>query len=123
MASKRIVHFEIPADAPEQLAAFYTKLFGWKIEKAPVPGMDYWMCQTGDGMGIDGGITKRMSPQQPVTNYVNVEQLDATLSQATALGAKICLGKTPVPGMGWIAVATDPQGNPFGLWQADRGAQ
>ncbi len=123
MGSKRIVHFEIPGDAPEQLAEFYGKLFGWQIQKAPVPGMEYWLCRTGEGMGIDGGILKRTSPQHTITNYVNVEQLDATLKQAQDLGATVALGKTPVPGMGWTAVAIDPQGNMFGLWQSDPGAR
>ncbi|HJT79071.1 MAG TPA: VOC family protein [Gemmataceae bacterium] len=123
MADNRVVHFEIPADDPAKLAEFYTKLFGWKIEKIPVPNHDYWGCKTGEGMGIDGGIMKRVNPQQTVTNYTNVEQLDATLAQAKQLGAQVALGKTPVAGMGWIAVAIDPQGNLFGLWQSDPGAK
>ena len=31
--------------------------------------------------------------------------------------------KTPVPGMGYFAILSDPQGNPFGLWQTDRQAR
>lgn len=27
--------------------------------------------------------------------------------------------KSAVEGMGWIALLSDPQGNPFGLWQTD----
>lgn len=35
-----ICHFEIPAEDIERAKKFYTELFGWKIEKYPVP-MEY----------------------------------------------------------------------------------
>ncbi len=123
MASNRFVHFEIPADNPEALSKFYTGLFGWKVEKAPVPGFDYWMCMTGDGPGIDGGIMKRVNPQQTVTNYVNVDDVAAFAAKAKSLGATIVVPKSAVPGAGWFVVALDPQGNPFGLWKGDKGAK
>ena len=35
----------------------------------------------------------------------------------------VCLGvmmeKTPVPGMGWFAQLTDPEGNVFAIWETD----
>ncbi len=123
MAGHRIVHFEIPADQPESLAKFYTTLFGWQIEKMPNTSFDYWLCRTGDGPGIDGAIMKRMDPRQTVTNYTDVEQIDASLEKALSLGATITVPKSPVPGMGWFAMALDPQGNPFGFWQGDKSAK
>jgi len=30
-----IVHFEMPADDVESLSKFYSKVFGWRFEKAP----------------------------------------------------------------------------------------
>jgi predicted enzyme related to lactoylglutathione lyase len=116
------VHFEIPADDTEKLATFYSTLFGWKCTRTPVPGFDYWVCMTGEGPGIDGGIVKKGSPQHAVTNYVDVEDVNAALEKAKALGASVALPKTPVPGMGWFALAFDPQGNPFGLWMSDKAA-
>jgi predicted enzyme related to lactoylglutathione lyase len=122
MAANRIVHFEIPADRPEGLVRFYAELFGWRIEKAPIPNMDYYVCHTGEGPGIDGGIMRRAAPEQAVTNYVKVEQVDPVLEKARALGARVVVPRTAVPGMGWFAVALDPDGNPVGFWQDDRGA-
>jgi predicted enzyme related to lactoylglutathione lyase len=122
MASHRVVHFEIPADQPEALVKFYTDLFGWKIHKAPIPGFEYWPCETGDGPGINGAIMKRAAPAQTVCNYVTVEQIDALIDKARSLGATIVVPKSPVAGMGWFAVAIDPQGNPFGFWQNDSAA-
>jgi uncharacterized protein len=118
MASNRIVHFEIPANQPEALAGFYRDLFGWKFEKAPMPGMEYWLCTTGsDGPGIDGAVAQRQNPEQPWMNYVDVASIDATIAAATKLGATVALPRTPIPGVGAVAAIIDPQGNICGLWE------
>jgi len=123
MASIRFVHFEIPGENPEALAKFYTQLFGWNVEKAPIPGYEYWICRTGDGPGIDGGITKRLYPHQIVTNFASVDDIGAVLAKAKSLGATVTVPKSAVPGAGWYAVALDPQGNPFGFWKSDNSAK
>lgn len=118
MANNRIVHFEIPANQPEVLTRFYSDLFGWKFQKAPIPGIEYWLCQTGtEGPGIDGAVTQRMNPTQPWMNYVDVPSIDAAIQKATALGAKVAMPKMPVPGVGAVAAIVDPQGNICGLWE------
>jgi hypothetical protein len=69
MANNRIVHFEIPANQPEALTKFYSDLFGWKFQKASLPGPEYWLCDTAsDGPGINGAVMQRQSPQQPWMN-------------------------------------------------------
>jgi predicted enzyme related to lactoylglutathione lyase len=126
-----VVHFEIYADDPEKLAGFYKDLFGWGIDA--VPGMDYRFVKTvstnEQGMpvapgGINGGLTSRPMPEARFwLNYVNVDSVETSLHRAQQLGATAVRGKTAVPGMGWFAVLSDPQGNPFGLWQTDSAAQ
>jgi uncharacterized protein len=123
MAGHRIVHFEIPADDPEALGKFYTDLFAWKVEKVPIPGFDYWMCQTGDGPGINGAITRRGAPINAVTNYVTVPQIDVMVERAKSLGTRVLVPKTAVAGVGWFCLAQDPQGNPLGFWQDDKEAR
>jgi predicted enzyme related to lactoylglutathione lyase len=118
MATNRVVHFEIPADQPETLTKFYSDLFGWKFNKAPLPGPEYWLCDTGsDVPGINGAVMQRQHPQHPWMNYIDVSSIDAMVERATSLGAKIALPKTPVPGVGAFAAMIDPQGNIFGLWE------
>ena len=118
MANNRIVHFEIPANQPEALTKFYSDLFGWKFQKAPIPGPQYWLCDTGsDGPGINGAVMQRQHAQQPWMNYVDVASIDAATEKATKLGAKVALPKTPVPGVGAVAAIVDPQGNVCGLWE------
>jgi len=127
MGKNPVVHFEIPADNPEELAKFYASLFDWKIEKAPGE-FDYWMISTVDtdesGMpsqagGINGGMAGRMSPEQRPMNYVMVDDVDAYVARAASLGAQVAMGKAPIPGMGWLAQLVDPDGNLFGVWAVD----
>ena len=71
----RVIHFEIEADKPEQLAQFYEQVFGWKFEKWAGP-TDYWMIMTGKNEpGIDGGLLKRTETSQPV-NTISVSSID-----------------------------------------------
>jgi predicted enzyme related to lactoylglutathione lyase len=116
MANNRVVHFEIPASRPEALARFYSDLFGWKVEKAPIPGLEYWLCDTGaEGPGINGAVTQREQPHQPWMNYVDVVSIDAVIESALKLGAQVAMPRTPVPGVGAVAAIIDPQGNICGL--------
>lgn len=117
MASNRIVHFEIPANQPEALTKFYTELFGWTFQKAPMAGPEYWLCNTGTGPGINGAVMQRQHAKQPWMNYVDVASIETALAKATKLGAEIVMPKTAVPGVGAFAVIKDPQGNICGLWQ------
>ncbi len=118
MPNNRIVHFEIPANEPEPLTQFYSNLFGWKFQKAPLPGPEYWLCDTGlDGPGINGAVMQRQDPRQPWMNYVDVASIDAAIQKATKLGAQVALPKTPIPGVGAVAAIVDPQGNICGLWE------
>ena len=56
--------------------------------------------------------------QAPTTwmGYVTVSDLDAAVTKAESLGAKICKGATTTP-MGKLAIISDPQGAVFGLWE------
>lgn len=49
--------------------------------------------------------------------------VDATLADMTRLGGKVLLGKTAVPKFGYLAVCEDTEGNTFGLWEEDAGAE
>jgi uncharacterized protein len=126
-----IVHFEIPADNTERAAKFYRDLFGWKIDRWENPGgIEYWMVQTvetdAEGrpvrQGVNGGLMPRMYKAQQPVNYVAVDSVDDAVAKAQKLGAKVMMGKSPVPGMGWFAQLTDTEGNVFAVWETDPAA-
>ncbi|HVO65208.1 MAG TPA: VOC family protein [Syntrophales bacterium] len=131
MKKNGVVHFEIYADDPGKLGKFYTSLFDWTIDL--MPGMDYWYIKTVEtdakgrptqAGGINGGMMKRPAGYEGAwMNYVNVESIEETVSRAQKLGAEVMKGKTPVPGIGWFAMLTDPQGNPFAIWLMDPNAK
>ncbi len=138
-----IVHFEIPADQPERAVQFYRELFGWDIQRyegspEDIEGMadyrpenfEYWMVRTvptnEQGMptrpGVNGGLMRRAMPGQGPVNYVSVENVDQFVAKAERLGARVLMGKSPVPRMGWFAQLTDPEGNVFAIWETDPSA-
>jgi len=52
------------------MAAFYRAVFDWQISK--MPGMEYWMVNTGDGVpGINGGLLQRRGPKPSEGQAVN----------------------------------------------------
>ncbi len=120
----RVIHFEIPASDPERAANFYKKAFGWKIEKWPGP-MDYWMVTTGaDGApGINGGLLRKQAPTVATTNTIGVESVDGALAAVQGAGEKLVMPKTPIPTIGYFAYCEDPEGNLFGVMQADANAK
>ena len=112
-----IVHFEIPATDPEALAAFYHGLFGWKLERWEGGG-DYWMIETApENRGMNGGMMRRERPEQQPINYISVESVAEFSRKIEDLGGTITMPKTEVPKMGYFALAVDPQGNRFGVWE------
>ncbi|XHH08236.1 MAG: VOC family protein [Candidatus Bathyarchaeia archaeon] len=118
-----IIHFEIPANDVEKIKKFYTELFGWKINKSP--SMEYYNIETVpmdekgnlQRPGVNGGLYKREQPQQQALNYVYVESVEEYSKKVAALGGQVLVAKTEIPQMGWFAVAKDPEGNTFGIFE------
>jgi predicted enzyme related to lactoylglutathione lyase len=125
MVDHTIVHFEIPAKDAKKLMKFYADLFGWKMEK--VQWMDYWLVETVPvnkqgqpiRLGVNGGLYQKERENANMTplNYINVESVDEYMEKIKALGGKIIVPKQEIPDTGWTAIAVDPDGNYFGLFQ------
>lgn len=111
-----ITWFEILGPDAKGLHAFYSKLFGWKIDVAPDATMEYGQIGPQGGNGIGGGIGASPTGEPMTTVYAKVDNLETYLERAEKLG-----GKTVVQpmDMGTIAFAqfADPQGNVFGLYK------
>ena len=106
---------ELVTSDPEAAIKFYTTLFGWETEKFPSMDMDYTIFKHG-GQGF-GGVMKTPKPGVPTmwTNYVVVEDVDATVAQSTSLGGKVCMPPTDIPNTGRFAMLQDPQGAVFSV--------
>jgi hypothetical protein len=114
-----VVHWELMSKDPAKVAGFYEKLFGWKIQHRPE--LDYRIVDTGANAGINGGIVKpeREGPWPGnMVLYVMVDDLAAYRKKIVAAGGKIHVEEQKVPGMGKLALFTDPEGRMMGLWKA-----
>lgn len=113
-----IVHFDLPADDTSRAQAFYSELFGWAFEKAEGVPMEYHMIATRalDGSpGLAGGMGPRGEPGQQIMNYVGVSSVADYLDRVSQLGGQIIMPRTPIPGVGTLAICEDTEGNRFGL--------
>ena len=66
---------------------------------------------------------KRGDPSQKITVYIGVDDIDAYLAKVVELGGMVVAPRMPVLGWGHLATCVDTEGNAFGLWQDDSGAQ
>ena len=108
-----VTHFEINARDSKRANQFYSSLFGWSIETVGDPtAMVYGMVNTGVKMGINGGIGQTQEGGHAgVTFYVQVEDVQSHLERAAALGGRVIVPLTDVPGMVTFAQFADPEGN------------
>ena len=114
----RVVHFEITADDVARACKFY-EIFDWKITNSGMPGMEYWLAETGKGEpGVDGAIMPRSYNKQPVINTIGVDDLDAMIEKVKAAGGKIAGDKQTIPGVGDFIYVLDTEGNKVGMLQA-----
>ncbi len=120
----RVVHFEIGADDPERAAKFYEQALGWKVTKASPEYGDYWMVDTGEGLGIGGGMYKRQgeSAKSHDANAfvctVDVEDVEDAMKKVKAAGGKLVGEKLDIPQIGTFHSCEDTEGNHFSILQA-----
>lgn len=117
-----VVHFEIIGNDAAASQAFYSELFGWKIEKlGPDDPMDYGMVAREDnvlpdGTGIGGGVGRAPEGQPGwLTFYVEVPDVEAALAHAERLGGTRVSGPTQVMEGLVIGHFTDLDGHLVGV--------
>jgi uncharacterized protein len=117
----KVIHFEIPADDPERAVNFYSKVFGWKIDKYGGGAMNYWLVTTGDDKepGINGAIAEKDEFHPSTINTVSVASFEEAISKIEGAGGKVLMPKMAVPGVGYMTYCRDTEGNIFGIMQTD----
>lgn len=113
-----VVRFEIGAAEDQPLVRFYGELFGWGLQ-AVADG--YTLVDTRGGSGINGGIGRSQSGEPWATFYVEVDDLEASLDRAEALGGRT-VWRAAEPGM-VFAMFGDPDGLLVGLQRAGASVQ
>lgn len=114
-----VVHFEIGVKDTAAAQKFYGPLFGWEFSAyGPTTAMMSNIGTMAGGAGIGGHINALgHPPHNYCVVYAQVDDLAVTIKKAESLGGKQCVPPMEVPGMGWFAWITDPEGNMVGLWK------
>jgi predicted enzyme related to lactoylglutathione lyase len=109
--------------ATETNAAFYSKLFDWHTAPFVPPGMpdggdSMTLFKTDPNMiGGVAGMVQKQKPELPSLwiPYVVVDDVDAALTKAVALGATIRIPTKSIGQLGRIAIIHDPEGATVGF--------
>lgn len=116
----QVVHFEIVGTDPGRLHAYYGELFGWTFdlgdtvtEQVSAPG-SYGFVDASIA-GVNGGVGGGPNLQPKSLFYVGVDDVEAALAQAEALGGQRVFGPDGVPGKLVVGQFTDPEGNLIGV--------
>jgi hypothetical protein len=110
---------DLGVDDIDRASAFYARLFGWDIQAGPPAAGGYSMCLK-DGHAVAGIAPKQGPPETPSvwTVYLASDDADETAGKITAAGGQILAAPIDVMNFGRAAIAADPAGAAFGIWQA-----
>ena len=105
----QVCYLQIPALDLMTSAAFYEKIFGWKIER-PYPSFE--------APGLIGQWVTDRAPARDtgVLIWINVDRIDDTLESVRASGGEVIEPPSP-DGPRWLATIRDPAGNALGIAQ------
>lgn len=108
-------------DAAER---FYSELFGWRAERQTETGdaVQFWSLVNGDR--LNGGMMELVEPAREAgvpshwLAFFTVEDADAAVARIGELGGRVQVEPTEIPA-GRFAVAFDPQGATFALFEGE----
>jgi predicted enzyme related to lactoylglutathione lyase len=112
----RFVWFDLMTTEPEKAIEFYTKVVGWGTTQWEGPSAyTMWTNATMPLGGVMALPPESGAPPHWLA-YISSPDVDATASQAEALGGKTLVAPNDVPTVGRFAVMSDPQGAIFAIF-------
>jgi len=110
---------DLGVDDIARAVTFYEQLFGWDIQAGPPEAGGYRMCLK-DGRPVAGIGPQQGPPGTPPTwtVYIASDDADETAGKIKAAGGQVLVAPMDVMDVGRMAVAADPAGAVFGVWQA-----
>jgi predicted enzyme related to lactoylglutathione lyase len=111
-----ISYVRIPAPDPDELAAFYAKVFGWSIRKhGKSPA---FTDRSGHVIGHFVS-DQTATADHGIRPYIYVKSVVDTIEQALKSGASVATEPYPEGNL-TIATLRDPAGNTIGIWEQSR---
>ena len=105
---------------PATAGPFYTKVTGWKSEPwASQPSYTIFSAPSGPvaGMSPLPEANRAQGARGAWMTFIGAEDVDAAVSQAEKLGAKVLRAASDMAEVGRIAIVADPHGASFGLFK------
>jgi len=100
---------------------FYSQLFGWTLEQTKIAPMEYKeIIMDGTAYGGMMEINESWGENPPPShwnNYIAVENTDETVEKIKANGGGVKVPPFDAPGVGRMAMVSDPSGAPFAVIQ------
>ena len=131
MKQDPVVHFEMPYKDHSRVMDFYSKVFGWQMNKLGSDMGDYVLAGTtelDENMmprkpgAINGGFYKPDQSNPAIPSVViSVDDLEASIKKVSAGGGKIIGSPVDIPGIGLFVAFTDTEGNRVGMLQPPSG--
>ena len=122
-----VVHFEMPYDNRQRMAAFYQSAFGWQTQMLGEEMGHYVVAhttETVDGMvstpgTINGGFYERKPewPAQHPSVVIAVDDIGAAMQQVAAAGGNVLGEPMEIPGIGQYVSFMDTEGNRVSMLQ------
>ena len=122
-----VVHFEMPYDDRQRMAAFYQSAFGWQTQLLGAEMGNYVVAhttETVDGMvstpgTINGGFYERKAdwPAQHPSVVIAVDDLRTAMQQVAAAGGEVLGEPMEIPGIGHYVSFMDTEGNRVSMLQ------
>ena len=115
------IWYELMTTDPAAAKRFYDAVVGWDIDENSVaPGIDYRMIKRSDGGNAGGVFTLQQEHldggARPVwLGYLHTRDVDAKVEAIKADGGGVMMEPWDQPGVGRLAMITDPSGAPIYL--------
>ncbi len=115
----KVVHFEIPSEDPARSVAFYSSVFGWKLNRWG--DTEYYLTDSGpkEEPGIEGAILRKNHPVTSIVNTIQVKDIVPTMNAIEENGGEIFGPKQEIPGVGIHCYFKDPDGHIHGVLEPE----
>jgi predicted enzyme related to lactoylglutathione lyase len=122
-----VVHFEMPYDNRQRMAAFYQSAFGWQTQMLGEEMGHYVVAHTTETVNgmvqtpgtINGGFYERKPewPAQHPSVVIAVDDIRAAMQQVAAAGGNVLGEPMEIPGIGQYVSFMDTEGNRVSMLQ------
>jgi predicted enzyme related to lactoylglutathione lyase len=91
-----IAFVEFYSDNTSSAKKFLENIFGWKMKKSQVSGVDIWTFDAGNGP--EGHMIAPMGFKPGTVAFIKVKSIDSVIEKVPKYGGKILVPKFEVPG-------------------------